>query len=64
MKKARLEKPTTGDYVLSVIIPGWGFLVGIIALFKREFQRGSIMIAISGVLVILYTLIRDPSIFQ
>jgi hypothetical protein len=36
----KLEKATTSDIILSVIIPGWGFMIGLIALIKAEPKRG------------------------
>jgi hypothetical protein len=59
----KLEKATTGDIVLSIVIPGWGVLVGLIALAKREFKRGLTMLAISSVIIALYVtwqLSRSP----
>ncbi|HEY3645379.1 MAG TPA: hypothetical protein VGM16_08585 [Gammaproteobacteria bacterium] len=61
--KSRLQKATIGDIALSVIIPGWGILIGLIALIKREFKRGLTMIAIGVVMVAIYTalgLFRAP----
>jgi len=45
--RKRLDKVTGGDIALSIIIPGWGVLIGIIALMKGETKRGGQMIGIS-----------------
>lgn len=54
----KLEKATTGDIVLSVIIPGWGVLVGLIALVKTEARRGLTMLAISSLMIIVISILR------
>ncbi|MGH3626906.1 MAG: hypothetical protein ACRDRL_05620, partial [Sciscionella sp.] len=53
-KPGKLQKATVGDIVLCVIIPGWGILVGLIALAKREWKRGATMILISAVLIAIF----------
>ncbi|HEX7964950.1 MAG TPA: hypothetical protein VF651_04445 [Gammaproteobacteria bacterium] len=50
----KLQKATVGDIALSVIIPGWGVLIGLIALIKREFKRGLTMIGIGAVMIAIY----------
>ena len=55
LAKSRLEKATIGDIALSVIIPGWGVLIGLIALVKREFKRGLTMIVLGAVMIAIYT---------
>ena len=47
----QFENATSGDIILSVIVPGWGVLVGIIALIKGETRRGWTMIGISVALI-------------
>jgi hypothetical protein len=54
----KLEKATTGDIALSVIIPGWGFLVGLIALTKKEVRRGLSMLGISTLMLLVITALR------
>lgn len=54
----KLEKATTGDIVLSVIIPGWGFLIGLVALFKKEVRRGLTMLGISVLIIITIVVLR------
>lgn len=54
----KLEKATTGDIVLSVIIPGWGGLVGLIALIKKEFRRGLTMLGISVLMIFVIAILR------
>ena len=49
--RKRLSKATTGDIILSVLLPGWGVLIGLIALCKGEKKRAVTMIAI-GVCVL------------
>jgi len=44
--RKRLPKATTGDIILSVLLPGWGVLIGLIALCKGEKKRAVTMIAI------------------
>ena len=55
----KLEKATAGDIVLSAIIPGWGFLVGLFALVKQEFKRGLTMLAISAAMIAMLVLLRS-----
>jgi tetratricopeptide (TPR) repeat protein len=43
----KLEKATTADIVLSLVLPGWGLIVGLIALTKDESRRGFTMLALS-----------------
>lgn len=50
----KLEKATVMDIILSVVIPGWGVLIGLIALIKREFKRGLTMLIISAVMIAIY----------
>jgi hypothetical protein len=54
----KLEKATTGDIVLSVIIPGWGALIGLIALIKKEFRRGLTMLGISILIMLFIAILR------
>jgi hypothetical protein len=54
----KLEKATTGDIVLSVIIPGWGGLVGLIALIKKEVRRGLTMLGISALMILVISVLR------
>ena len=44
--REKLEKATTGDIILSVLIPFWGFIIGLMALVKGEGKRGATMIGI------------------
>ncbi len=55
MNPNRLEKATPGDIVLSVALPGWGIVVGLMALAKGEKKRAKTMIAIGacGVAIVL-----------
>ena len=46
----KYTKATTVDIVLSIILPGWGVLVGLIALLKGEVKRAGTMISI-GILI-------------
>jgi len=54
----KLEKATTGDIILSCVIPGWGLLIGIIALIKRETRRAVTMIAISSILITVIVVLK------
>lgn len=54
----KLEKATTGDIVLSVIIPGWGVLIGLIALVKKEVRRGLTMLGISALMILVISALR------
>lgn len=57
-KKSKLEKATTGDLVLSVLLPGWGVLVGLIALVKGEGKRAATMIGIGGAELVILLWLR------
>jgi hypothetical protein len=57
-KGGKLQKATTGDIVLSLILPGWGLLVGLIALVKGEARRAFTMMALSAVLISVYVVYR------
>jgi hypothetical protein len=50
-KKAKLQKATVGDIILSVVLPACGVLVGVIALIKGEGKRAGTMITIGGAIV-------------
>jgi hypothetical protein len=54
----KLEKATTSDIILSIIIPGWGLLIGIIALIKKENQRSLTMLGISALMIFLIAILR------
>lgn len=54
----RLESATKSDIVLSVIIPGWGLLIGLIALMKKEFRRGLTMIGIFVLITFVIAVLR------
>ncbi|MDD2944060.1 MAG: hypothetical protein PHC51_13975 [bacterium] len=54
----KLEKATTSDIIFSVIIPGWGVLIGLIALIKQELKRGFTMIGISALMIIVIAILR------
>ena len=53
----RFEKATTGDIILSVILPGWGILIGLMALCKGEKQRAKTMMGIGACLLVALILI-------
>jgi len=57
----KLGKATVMDIALSVIIPGWGVLIGLIALVKRESRRGLTMIGIGAVMILVYTVLNMSS---
>lgn len=54
----KLEKATKGDIALSVIIPGWGVLIGLIALIKKEIRRGLTMLGISALMMLIISVLR------
>jgi len=51
--RKRFPKATTGDIILSVLLPGWGVLIGLIALCKGEKKRAVTMIAIGACILAL-----------
>ena len=53
--RKRLLRATFLDIIISIILPGWGFIIGAFALLiKREKKRGATMMAIGvGVLVLI-----------
>ena len=55
-KAPKLAKATVADIVLCVVIPGWGILVGLIALAKREWKRAATMIGISALLLAVFVM--------
>lgn len=54
----KLEKATTSDIALSLIIPGWGVLIGLIALIKQEFRRGLTMFGLSALTILVIFVLR------
>lgn len=58
---AKHEKATVGDIILSVIIPGWGILIGLIALCKKEQKRGLTMIGIGGAVIVVLAILSSAS---
>jgi len=55
--RKRLLKATGLDIIISFFLPGWGLLVGAIALFvKREKKRGMTMMAIGICSLVFYIL--------
>ncbi len=48
LKKVRLEQATTGDIIISIILPIIGLIIGVLALFKGEKKRAFTMISIGG----------------
>lgn len=54
----RLEKATIGDVILSLVLPGWGVLVGLMALCKGEKRRAAAMIAIGTCVILALILTR------
>jgi hypothetical protein len=53
----KYEKATTGDIILSITLPGWGVLIGLIALLKGEFKRAWTMIGIGIALLAIIALV-------
>ena len=51
--RKKFEKATTGDIILTLILPGWGVLIGIIALIKGERKRARTIIVL-GILCIMF----------
>lgn len=51
--RKRLQKATTGDIILSVILPGWGILIGLMALCVGEKQRARTMMGIGACILVL-----------
>ncbi len=51
----RFLKATTFDILISIILPGWGIIVGLIAFFKGEKKRASTMIDV-GICIILLSI--------
>ena len=51
--KKRYLKATTGDIVLSVLLPFWGLVIGGVATAKGEHRRGRTMmlIGVAGLIV-------------
>lgn len=52
----RLEQATGGDIALSIMFPGWGVLIGLIALIKGERKRAGTMIGLGVVLLVLWSI--------
>jgi hypothetical protein len=51
--KKRFIKATTFDIIISIFLPFWGVVVGIIALCKGETKRGFTMLAIVACVTLL-----------
>ena len=43
-KGVQFEQATTGDILLSILLPGWGIALGLLALMKSEYNRAGQMI--------------------
>jgi hypothetical protein len=50
------EKATGLDIFISVILPGWGIIVGLLALCKREKKRAITMIVIGACALLIWIL--------
>jgi hypothetical protein len=57
-RRQRFEKATLGDVVLSVVLPGWGILVGLTVLCKGERKRAATMIVIGACVLAVVALAR------
>ena len=57
LQPVRFSGATTGDIVLSIIIPMYGMVVGLIALFKTEWKRGATMMGVSAGWIVVHTLL-------
>lgn len=55
----KLQQATWVDILLSLILPFWGIIVGLIALIKGEFKRGLTMIIISIIIVVAFVMIKS-----
>jgi hypothetical protein len=51
--KKRYLKATWVDIVISILLPGWGIIVGGFALLKGEKKRGRTMLVIGSVVLLL-----------
>lgn len=54
-----LEKATIGDIILSILLPGWGILIGIIALLKGEGTRGGQMLGLGVLCAIVWKIVTS-----
>jgi hypothetical protein len=52
----QFEKATTGDIILSVILPGFGVLIGLMALCRGERKRATTMISVGACIILLLVL--------
>jgi len=57
-RRQRFERATAGDVVLSVVLPGWGILVGLTALCKGERKRAVTIIVIGACVLAVVALAR------
>lgn len=46
--RSTTDRASTGDIVLSIILPGFGLMIGCIALVKRQVRRAATMGGISA----------------
>ena len=53
----KLQRATVGDIVLSVVLPGWGVIIGVVALCKGEKRRACVMLAIGTAIIVLLALV-------
>jgi hypothetical protein len=52
--RKKFEKATEGDVIISTIFPGWGVLIGTLALIKGERKRGFTMIGLGVLCFVLF----------
>lgn len=58
--KKKYTDATGFDYILCLLLPGIGFVIGIYALiFKKETKRGGLMILISIIAAILIGVLKN-----
>jgi hypothetical protein len=50
--------PSVADWVICILCPGIGCIIGIVALIQGETKRGGIMVAVGGGLAVVGTLLR------
>lgn len=58
MATKKLEEATKADIVLSIILPFWGLVIGLVAFLRGEKKRGQTMMGTGLAFLVLWIALR------